>query len=401
MKKVLVLTTTFPRWVNDTTPPFVFKLSSLIGRKYKIIVLAPHHFGAKKKELMENLEVNRFSYFFPKKYQKVAYGAGILTNVNSSFLAKLQVPFFLNSEIKAAKRIIKNNDIKLLHAHWMVPSGFIGVLLKKKFNIPLIVTVHGSDLFPLKNKFFRHLQKTIVENADVVTISSETARKELISRFPKIKNKVIRITMGIDTSIFRQRNVKNRFVEYKNNKIILFVGRLNEQKGVEYLIKAIQKVKNIENSIKLLVIGGGDYKIKLKGIVDELGLKDYVEFLGPKAQKEIVDYYNLADVFVLPSVTSKIGTEALGLVLVEAMSCGTCVIGSSSGGIKEVISDGNNGLIFKEKDSDDIFEKIIRVLKDKKLNKKLRKNGIQYARAAFDWEIISEKFLKIYGGLIK
>ncbi len=401
MKNVLVLTTTFPRWIDDTTPSFVFKLSNLLAKKYKIIVLAPHHFKAEKRERLGNLTVHRFKYFFPEKYQKIAYGAGILKNVKSSFLAKVQIPGFLASQINSANNIIKKDNINMVHAHWLVPQGLIGVMLRKKYKLPLIVTIHGSDLFPLKSKFFKLMQKNVVENADLITVNSETARQELISRFPKIRNKAAIIPMGIDLNMFKPNNVKDKFQKYKNNKIILFVGRLNEQKGIEYLLMALPKViSKIENA-KLLLIGEGNYKKDLQKKSGELDIDAYVEFLGPKTHKEVADYYNLADVVVLPSVTSNLGTESFGLVLAEAMACGTCVIGSSSGGIKGIIKDNFNGLIFQEKNYNQLSQKIIEVLTNKKLEDMLSRNGMKYSRENYDWKIISKKFLKLYDKLLK
>jgi len=400
MKNVLVLTTTFPRWIDDTTPSFVFKLSNLLAKKYKIIVLAPHHFKAEKRERLGDLTVHRFRYFFPEKYQKIAYGTGILKNVKSSFLARIQIPGFLASQINSANKIIKKEKINLLHAHWLIPQGLIGIMLKKTYKLPLIVTIHGSDLFPLKSRFFKALQKNVVENADLITVNSETASQELISRFPKVRNKAVIIPMGIDLHVFKPKNVKNKFPEYRNNKIILFVGRLNEQKGIEYLLMALQKVISKISNAKLLIIGEGEYRKYLQKIVDDLKLNN-VEFLGPKEHKEISDYYNLADVVVLPSVASKLGTESFGLVLAEAMACGTCVIGSSSGGIKDIIKDNSNGLIFEEKNYNQLSQKIIEILTNKKLRDRLSRNGIRYSRQNYDWKIISKKFLKLYDKLLK
>lgn len=400
MKNVLVLTSTFPRWRNDSTPSFVFALSNLLAKKYNVIVLAPHAYKAAKNENMGNLKVIRFRYFFPEKYQKLAYGSGIITNVKRSILAKLQIPSFLASQIRNAKNIINKEKINLIHAHWLIPQGLIGVFLKKKYNLPLIVTVHGSDLFPLKNIFFKKIQKSVVSNADIITVNSKIAEQELLSRFPEIKNKVKIIPMGIDTKIFKPKNVKNKFKQYKGNKIILFVGRLNEQKGTEYLIKAMPDIISKIRNAKLLIIGEGEYRKYLERITNELNLNNYIAFLGPKTHSEIADYYNLADVFVLPAVTSKIGTEAFGLVLIEAMACGTCVIGSSSGGIKDIIKDNINGLIFKERNSEELANKIVKVLTDDKLRERLRKNGLKYAKN-YDWKIISSKFLNLYKQLLK
>ena len=154
MEKILVTATTFPRWRNDTTARFVYDLSKKLSSSYEIIVLAPHHKGAKKNETMGGLELRRFVYFKPEGLQKLCYGGGIIPNMKQSFLAKIQMPLLILSEFFASSRIIKKENINMIHAHWILPQGFIGAILKKLYQVPLLVTVHGSDLFPLKNKFF-------------------------------------------------------------------------------------------------------------------------------------------------------------------------------------------------------------------------------------------------------
>lgn len=398
MKNALVLTSTFPRWKNDSTPSFVKDLCDKLSKKYSIFVLAPHAYKAEPQEKLGALKVHRFKYFYPK-YQSIAYGAGILPNVRKNFIAKMQIPFFIISQFKSALKLIKTEKIDLIHAQWMIPQGLIGAYLKKKYNIPLVVTIHGSDLFALKGNTFSKIQKFVLETADEITVNSSTAKNEVDSRFPALKKRISIIPMGIDTKLFAKNNrLKNK---YKNYKIILFVGRLNEQKGVAYLIMAMKKViSEIPNS-KLLIAGEGDYIMHLEKIANEMRVAENVQFLGPIQKNKLTDYYSLADVFVLPSVTAKIGTESFGLVLLEAMSCGACVIGSSSGGIKDIIKDGENGLMFKEKNHEELAEKIISVLKDEKLRLRLAKKGQEFARANYCWDKIAKKFLDVYKKVLK
>ena len=400
MKTALVLTSTFPRWKGDTTPSFVYELSRrLLSKGRSMIVLAPHAGNAKKHEFFGGLDLYRFQYFFPSDIQKVAYGAGIIPNVKSSPLAMLQVPFFLLSEYIQASILIKKYDPGIIHAHWLLPQGIIAAMLKKK-HTKLIVTIHGSDLFPLKNSFFTSIQRNVLKNCDICTVNSEATKNELLKRFPEFKDKVDVIPMGVDTKTFSKKNTKSKFNEYKNKKIILFVGRLNEQKGIDYLIKAMEIVNAKISNSRLLIIGEGRYKKELQGIADDLHA-DNIEFLGGMNQKDLADYYNLADVFVLPSVTSRIGTEGQGLVLLEAMACGTPVIGTETGGIKFMIRDNDNGLLVKERNEDELGTAILKMLSDGKLRKKLSKNGIIFVKKNYSWEIVAEKFDEVYRKLEK
>jgi len=395
MKTALVLTSTFPRWKNDTTPRFVYELSNRLAAKgTKIIVMAPHADGALKQENLGHVDVRRFRYFYPPKFQKLAYGAGIIPNFKRSFAAKLNVPFFLLSEYFSAKCLIDKENPNIIHAHWLIPQGIIGAMLKNR-KTKLIVTVHGSDLFPLKNFVFRALQRKVLKKCDFCTVNSEATKNELIKRFPEYKNKVRLIPMGVDMKIFSPKNVKSQFKQYSNQKIILFVGRLNEQKGIDYLIKSLSSVnKKIFNS-RLLIIGEGAYKKKLQKLADSLKLQN-IEFLGSVPHQRLPDYYNLADVFVLPAVTSKIGTEGQGLVLAEAMACGTCVIGTDTGGIKFLIKNNQNGLLVKERDEFALADNITKILSNNKLKQKLSKNGMGFVKKNYSWDTIVGKFDKLY-----
>ena len=400
MKTTLVTASTFPRRKNDTTPGFVYELSKRLRSKDRAVaVLAPHAANAKKHEFFDGLDIYRFQYFIPSDMQKVAYGAGIIPNVKSNPLALFQVPFFLLSEYIKTSSLIRKYNPDVIHAHWLIPQGIIASMLKRKEN-KLIVTIHGSDLFPLKNTFFKSIQKNVLRNCDYCTVNSEATKNELLKRFPEFKDKVFVIPMGVDTKLFFKKNVNHKFNEYAGKKIILFVGRLNEQKGVEYLVRAMKSVNlKIKNS-RLLIIGEGGYKKELQKIANSFHI-DNIEFLGGMGQSELADYYNLADVFVLPSVTSRIGTEGQGLVLLEAMSCGTPVIGSETGGIKFLIKNNENGLLVRERNEDEMANAIIRILSDRNLSRKLSRNGIKTVKNNYSWEIVAKKFDNLYRKLEK
>ena len=400
MKKILVIASTFPRWLGDSTPGFVFDLSNLLAKKFDIKVLTPHYYGAKKYERMNNLDVYRFQYF-PAKFQKVAYDGGILPNLKKSFLAKIQVPFFLLSEFFSIKKIIKKEKIGAIHAHWIIPQGFLSIFFKKKCKIPLIVSAHGSDVFPLRNWFFRFIQGMVLKNCDVCTVNSNATKNELVGRFPGFKNKIKIIPMGVDVNFFRQKNIKNKFKKYKNVKTILFVGRLSEQKGIQYLIKSIPSINKKIKNIKLLIVGEGTYKRELMKIIKKLNLGNRVEFKGALPKNELVDHYNLADVVVMPSLAGKAGTEGQGLVLLEAMACGKAVVGADIGGIKDIITDGENGLLVKQKDSKELANKIVNLIKDSKLRKRIEKNGKKLAVKNYSWCSIVKQFEMTYQMLTK
>ena len=152
--RLLVVVSRYNR--NQYDPgDFVTELSQWINddKNIQVFVLAPHDNGLKFKEKINGINIFRFPYFFPYRFQKVAYGPGILDNLKKSFFAKVQVPFFIVFEFFYTLKIIKKLKINFLHSHWIIPQGFIGALCSKIYKIPHIATVHGSDINMVKSNF--------------------------------------------------------------------------------------------------------------------------------------------------------------------------------------------------------------------------------------------------------
>ena len=399
-KNILVIATTFPRWNNDSTPRFVYDLSNRLASKYNIIVLAPHYKNAKKREAMGKLQIRRFVYFKPEILQKLCYNGGIIPNMRSSFLAKIQMPLLILSEFFVSYRVIKREHIGMVHAHWILPQGFVGVFLKKLFKIPLLTTVHGSDLVPLKTRLFKKLQHFVMKNADYVTVNSTATMNELTKRFPNYSSKIAVMPMGVDTDLFKKRNLK-RPRKYEKNKILLFVGRLSDQKGLQYLIDSMSDISRYNPNAKLLIIGEGPYKKKLEERANKLGIGNNLEFLGSMPASDVAEYYNFADIFLIPSLSTKTGTEALGLSMLEAMASGCAVIGTNVGGIPFVIKNGYSGVLVKQKSSNELSHAIITLLKDKKKSKKLGENATMFIRKNYSWDKVAKDFMEVYKSLLK
>ncbi|WP_144408270.1 glycosyltransferase, partial [Sulfuricella sp. T08] len=163
-KRILVLTSTFPRWQGDNEPPFVFELSRRLDEQFDVVVLAPHASGAKQFEKMDNLEVHRFRYCFTS-WQSLAYHGGIMANLKQKRLRYFLVPFFLLSELVSLITLIRKQQFDVIHAHWLIPNGLVAVMARALVtgNKPTIVcTAHGTDLFGLGGGVFRWLQKHVI-----------------------------------------------------------------------------------------------------------------------------------------------------------------------------------------------------------------------------------------------
>ena len=383
--KICVLTSGFPRYEGDPSANFILSLSKeLIKWKLAVFVLAPHAPKVKRSEEFDGIKVYRFSYFFPLGLQKLCYGSGIPANVRHSLLAKLQLPFFFFFQLFSLIWLIKKEKINIVNSHWMVAQGLNGALVRKFSGIRHINTVHSAGLFALKRvPFGRYIARFIVRNSDhIITVSSFV--KSNLDELVGYDTKAIVCPMGIDTNTFvpKDQAVLREKYNMKEKYILLFVGRLVEKKGVQYLIDAMRIVRNELPDLKLLIAGTGNLERQLKEKVSKSNLSSYVSFLGAVKHEDLIDYYNICDLLVLPSIFDKYGhTETLGMVILEAMSCGKPVIASNIGGIPESVKDAHNGLLTIPKNPADIADKIVKAFTQfdlKEMGERTRQTALSY-----------------------
>ncbi len=397
VKKILATGTTFPRWENDTEPSFVYDLSNLLAKRgFEVIALTPHNKGAKKEETLGNVRVVRFPYFFTR-WENLCYDGGMIPNMKKYWYARFLMPLLVVSEFIYAYMIAKKEKIDAIHAHWIVPQGFVAAIIKKLTGTPYIVTAHAGDVFPLKNRLLRWFGRVALRNAFYCTVNSNATRKAVVE-VADIPNIDI-VPMGVDLSAFSpsKKDISIRKRLGIGGEFILTVGRMAEKKGFRYLIEAMPKVLEKLPKAKLVLIGDGPERQGLEQQAKGLGLGKSVIFAGKVTHKELERWYPTADAFVLPSIVTKEGdTEGLGVVFLEAIASGTPIIGSDVGGIPDIIRDNETGLLVPQKDSGALSEAMIKVLTDKKLKQKLTKNAMEFVKERFTWDIVADRFAELF-----
>jgi len=394
-RKLLVLTTTFPRWKLDTIPSFVYELSKRLARRFAVSILTPNYPAAETDEIMEGMEVHRFRYFL-RKYEKLAGGYGVLPTLKKNKLYYLLIPFFVVAEFFALRNEVKRRRPDVIHAHW-IPQAFIGVLIKKLYGVSLVVTAHGSDVFGMRGAFSVTLKRFTLKNADKITVVSEALRKEVLMKIDH-NLQIEVIPMGVDSTQFHPNKEDPSLREHYaiEGPFLLFVGRLSQEKGVRYLIQAMRQITQEFPKAKLLVVGKGMLEGELKQLTKELGLQGNVVFTGAIPNYLLSAYYATADVFVAPSVIAPGGfTEGLGLTIVEAGLSGCVPVASNIGGIPDVIKDGVSGFLVEQRNPRAIFEKVVTLLKDRSLADRMKQEGRCEILQKFDWEIVSARYEEV------
>jgi len=288
-------------------------------------------------------------------------------------------------------------NFKNLHCGQLFTAGFVGLFLKKIRRLPYILYVHGADLLEFKNKFLsgKALRK-ILFNADKVIVNSKFTKTKVMET--GVKPEIIKvINPGVSLEDFEIEIDTEKFKKELNleeKKIILTVSRLVERKGHDMVLSAMPKIiKEIPN-VHYLILGEGPNKAKLKKMTEEMGVDNYVTFLGFIPDSEVPLYYAICDVLVMISreIKEKGDVEGFGIVYLEANAMKKPVVAGKSGGVEDAVENGVNGLLVDPEDVDQIGRAIIRILKDDGLRNELGEKAYQRVKEKFDWKNRRDEF---------
>ena len=385
-KKLLVLTTTYPRWRGDTEPAFVHYLSRDLQDAFEVHVLAPHTLNAKIMEILDGVHVHRFRYL-PVTWQKLAYEGGIVPRLKQNKWLALQIPFLFFFMFWSGLRLAKKYKVDVIHAHWVIPQGFIALLVKRfcSRSLRVMITSHGADLFSLNNAFLNRFKAQVFARADCVTVVSQAMRAFCQNDLGM--RRIIHVrSMGIDC-----KNVFLDRVDHAERSGFIFAGRLVEKKGVRYLLQAFAKLAKERPDEKLLVVGDGTEKKTLIQLNQSLNLEKSVTFQGAVETQELAALFNQAAVAVMPSVIAADGDqEGLGLVAAEALACGCITLVSDLPAIQDVHDD--RFLQFRQADVESLYQALVRVLNEpaeaRRRSRLLQQKVIQ----RFDWSQVADEY---------
>jgi len=385
---ILCVASNYPRWKGDSTTPFVHNLAvDLMGLGWNVTVLAPHAPGCKRAEVLDGLRVKRFRYLWPESLQTVCYQGGMMINLRKRPLEFLKIPIFILLETWNIVRELRGGHYDLVHSHCIIPQGFTCGVARLVCSTPHVTTVHGSDVFALNSPLFRPFKRFAVHQANAVTVNSSVTRQALLDLAPNTKNLHI-IPMGANLpSSFEDTDLhsaalRNRFSGKR--PLLLFVGRLIEEKGIADLLQAMTTIRRDFPDAHLVLVGEGQDREKFHQMTRKLGIADNVTFAGWVDTQDIVKYYKIADMFIGPSRPNKAGGgEAQGLTFVEAMLTGTPVIATRVGGIVDAVIHEETGLLVAPHAPQEIAAAVSRLWRHPDLTKKLRQQARKMAQERF------------------
>ena len=268
--------------------------------------------------------------------------------------------------------------------------------LKKKFNIPLVVTGHGRNVIPLLCKNPKLINRKLIlalNHADAILTVGKGLRDVLINEYNISKSKVFIVPNPVNLEKFYRMDKiearKNLNIS-PDKKLLLSVGNFFDFKGFDYLIKAGELLYKHFEDFEIVIIGSGPKYRELNRLIRRLKLENVVHILPTMSQEELRVWFNAADLFILPSLT-----EGLGMVQLEAMACGTPVVATKNGGSETIITDDKVGILVEPGDSESLYKGILEAL-----NKSWDEEYIVAHSKKFSTENFIKKSTEIYLRLI-
>ncbi len=376
--KILMLTWEYPPRVVGGIARVVYDLSRTLIKDGHEVTVVTYKDG----------DVPEFE---DDKGVKVYRVGNYMINPNNFIDWILQLNF--NLVAKANEIILKEGNFDVIHAHdWLVANA--AKTLKNSYNIPIVSTIHATEagrnsgIHDETQRYINDTEWMLTYESSEVIVNSNYMKNELQRLFGLPYEKINVIPNGVNMSLFngveRDYNFRRKFA-MDNEKIILFMGRLVYEKGIQHLISAMPKILNGYHDTKLVICGKGGMIDELKAQVNSLGISEKVYFAGYMNGKDVQKMYKAADISVFPSTY-----EPFGIVALEAMLSENPIVVSDIGGLNEIVQHKENGMKTYCGNSNSIADAILELLYDHKLCSEITKKAKNKVRNEYNWNKISQ-----------
>jgi len=388
--KVLEISHMYPLFYDLNNGIAIHKqIKKIKNKRYEILVISPIPWTPFPAKYMTN---KWKLYSKIPKYKVIedveVYHPRYLTFPKSYFLSSSGIRMYYGIK-KLVEKLWHIFPFDIIHSHMALPDGYVGMLLSKDYNKPLIITFQATDLditAKHNNNCLQSLKKVFM-TADKIISPSPRLNKQLFDQF-KIKSNTIGYGIDPKNIFMGDNNIK---FKYKDNFILLSVSRLIKTKGIDLNLYALKKLITRYNNLFYLVIGDGPARQELECLVNDLGLKGHIKFIGQQPHNRVMEYMSICEIFTMPS-----WQETFGLVYIEAMAHGKPVIGVKGQGIDGIVEHKKNGMLVEPKDVDSLVKGMEYLINHPQEAKKMGERAKELVFENYTWEQNAEKTLKIY-----
>lgn len=434
-----VLTHNYPRFPGDFSGTFIEALCQEFTRQdQRVTIWAPYdpayqsldfklpildctadNQESKIQNLKSKIDLRLYRY----TWSDHAHTLGYMRTMHSDLVLRRESywlgPAMAAAGIAKVMREARHLRPDLLHAHWLLPNGFIGAVVSRLLDIPLVISVPGSDAqIANANPFFRTLARFAMRQASLMTANSADLRDAVAILEPRVLTKFDLILYGADPAAlkpdstgvtalraqwastnFRRQKAHPVILSPSHPFIILCVGRMVYKKGFDTLIRALAEPPLHNCDVVAVMVGEGDQKAEWQTLAGQLGVTDRLRWVGSVPKDKIGVYYNACDVLVNPAVRRPV--DGLNVCVLDAMSCGKPVIGSTVAGNPLAIVDGVTGFLTPEGDPVALAQALSTLATDPGLRQSIGQAARRRIEEELGWPPLVRRYLEHFQRLVK
>jgi glycosyltransferase involved in cell wall biosynthesis len=420
--RILMLTSSYPKYAGETTAPFIEEIAAgMAARGHCVHLVAPWHPQVQRMTEERGVNLHFFRYAPHPTLNIWGYAQSLFGDIDIKPQTLAALPFALSGTVRALHQTLDREQpatngsqhskagpvrpFDLLHAHWVLPNGVPALLVARQYGIPLVVSLHGSDVYLSERHWALSASAgmTLRAAAAVTACSADLRQRSLRLGTPVATSHVI--PYGVDPQEFRPdpaacRQVRNELGLPDAAPLVVALGRLVHKKGFGVLLAAWPRVLAAHPDALLALVGYGDLRTALEQQADRLGIAHRVCFTGKLERRRAATYMAAADIFTLPIVRHQ-GADGLPNVLLEAMGTGRPIVASRVAGVPDVINDGTHGLLVPDKEPALLAAAINRLLGDPALAARLGNAARQRIEHELTWEQTAARFEQVYTSVIR
>lgn len=307
-------------------------------------------------------------------------------------------------QFSTVRSIVRREKIDRLHVGRCLPEGWTAYLLKLLTGLPYICYVHGEDIETAAcSREHAFMVRRVLRGADRLIANSQNSARLIREGWHIADDRISVLHPGCDTTRFvpspRSAEIR-RQLGWNDRPVLLTVGRLQQRKGQDVLIRSLTAIRNSVPDVLYAIVGNGEERETLERLAQAEGVVDSVQFVGDIQDEQLIRCYQQCDLFVLPNRQVGRDVEGFGMVLVEAQACGRPVIAGASGGTRETMSPGETGYVVPCETPAELAPRIGQLLLDPVRRDTMGRAARAWAVSRFDWVPLTRQAQQIFDGRI-
>ena len=398
---ILALTSSYPRYDGDPTAPFIESITKGVaemGHRVDLVLPASSAWRRPTSEGDVHYHIYRYTPF--RSWTPWGYSGSLRGGVKIKRPLFALAPMVAASALHTANSVVAHGSIDLVHAHWAIPNGPIAARAARRHDLPLVVSLHGSDVaISERIKAIGRVTRHTLAGAAAVTAPSD----DLLERAQRLgaTRELTLIPYGADVEAMAAdpvlvEQLRARLGIDPDRIVVIGIGRFVAMKGFSYLVDAIVRATRTRDDLHLVLVGDGDLRKELEARVDSAGAGTSVTFTGLADRDAIPTYLALADIVAVPSIHSHGHVDGLPNVALEAMAAGKSLIATDVGGLPQLVRDGENGVLIRERDADALAKAILDLANDADLRARLGRNAREEVRERRSWDVVARAFVDVF-----